>query len=474
MLFNVLKALDVALAGLCLFLATAVTNISGDFSNMRELMAMRITFNNAVIMFFLGFSWHFIFTQTGVYSSRRLSTLLSETWDLIKGVSAISVVLLVVQIVYPMKIINLQTIEFFWLFSTIVLTADRVVVRLALSLVRKKGRNIRNILIVGSNARAVKYARKFSKHHSFGFQVAGFVDSAWHGPRREGAEWCKLVADFTTFPDYIRHNVIDEVFVFLPLKSSYAAVSKIIEASEEQGVTVRMALDFFDLRLAQGRVETLEEEPLLTLYTGAMRNKTIVLKEIADRLFAGALLLALLPVFAGVALAVKLDSPGPVFFRQKRIGRNKRHFMMWKFRTMVHDAEARLKDLEHLNEMGRDSGAFKIKNDPRVTCVGRILRKYSLDELPQIINVFKGDMSFVGPRPLTERDFKAFKRHSQVRRFSVKPGITCLWQIGGRSDVSFNRWMDLDMQYIDEWSLLLDFKILLKTIPAVFIGQGAC
>jgi exopolysaccharide biosynthesis polyprenyl glycosylphosphotransferase len=303
--------------------------------------------------------------------------------------------------------------------------------------------------------------------------VAGFVDSAWHGPGCGEAPFCELVADFKTYPDYIRGHVVDEVFIFLPLKSSYTAISKIIEASEDQGVTVRMALDFFDLRIARGRMEKIEEEPLLTLYTGAMRSNSMLLKETADRLFAGALLFLLLPLFIAVALAIKLDSPGPVFFRQTRKGQNKRDFKIWKFRTMAMDAHEKQKDLEHLNEMGQGVGAFKLKNDPRVTRAGKVLRRLSLDELPQLINVLTGDMSVVGPRPLTERDFKAFNVHRQIRRFSVKPGITCLWQVGGRNNTSFNRWMELDMQYIDEWSLLLDFKILLKTIPAVFTGQGA-
>jgi exopolysaccharide biosynthesis polyprenyl glycosylphosphotransferase len=238
-------------------------------------------------------------------------------------------------------------------------------------------------------------------------------------------------------------------------------------------VTVRLALDFFNLRVAKGRVEKIEDEPVLTLFTGAMRRKTVLIKEIADRAFAGIMLLGLSPLFLMVAAAIKLTSPGPVFFRQKRIGHNKRDFLIWKFRTMHRGAEAKLRELEHLNEMGPDSPAFKIRNDPRTTSIGRVLRKYSIDELPQLINVLKGDMSVVGPRPLTERDYKAFKLHRQIRRFSVKPGLTCLWQVSGRNDLTFDTWMDLDMQYIDQWSLALDLKILLKTFPAVFVGKGA-
>jgi putative colanic acid biosynthesis UDP-glucose lipid carrier transferase len=297
MLFNSLKALDVALAGLCLLFAAALTNIADGVSRLTSLFVMRISLRNAVILAILGLIWHYIFKHMGVYSSRRLSTITSEAWDIVKAVSMVSMVLLIVQIIYPMSIIGIRTVEMFWLFCCAVLVVSGLIIRLFLSLARKNGRNLRNVLIVGSNARALKYAQKFHARHSFGYQVLGFVDSAWHGGCHEGNEWCALVADFKTFPDFIRRNVVDEVFIFLPLKSSYTAISKIIEASEDQGVTVRMALDFFDLRIAQGRIEKIEDEPLLTMYTGAMRRKSVLLKEIADRLFAGALLVMLAPVF---------------------------------------------------------------------------------------------------------------------------------------------------------------------------------
>jgi lipopolysaccharide/colanic/teichoic acid biosynthesis glycosyltransferase len=172
-----------------------------------------------------------------------------------------------------------------------------------------------------------------------------------------------------------------------------------------------------------------------------------------------------------VALFIKITSPGPVFFVQERIGLNKRRFMLIKFRTMVVDAERKIHELEHLNEV--KGPAFKIKNDPRITRIGRFLRKASIDELPQLINVLKGDMSLVGPRPLPIRDYNGFDEDWHRRRFSVQPGITCLWQCNGRSNVSFDRWMQLDMEYIDNWSLWLDFKILAMTIPAVLRGSGA-
>src|SRR3990170_8801609 len=183
------------------------------------------------------------------------------------------------------------------------------------------------------------------------------------------------------------------------------------------------------------------------------------------------LIIALTPVFLIVALLIKLTSPGTVFFVQKRLGLNKRMFDMYKFRTMAPDAEKKQAELEQLNEV--KGAAFKIKNDPRITPMGKFLRKTSIDELPQLFNVLKGYMSLVGPRPLPVRDYEGFDQDWHRRRFSVRPGITCLWQVNGRSDISFDKWMELDMEYIDGWSLGLDLKILLKTIPAVFSRSGA-
>jgi lipopolysaccharide/colanic/teichoic acid biosynthesis glycosyltransferase len=197
----------------------------------------------------------------------------------------------------------------------------------------------------------------------------------------------------------------------------------------------------------------------------------LFVKKVYDYAGAFVLTVVLSPLLFLIALAIKLTSRGPVIFVQERLGFNKRRFRLYKFRTMVPGAEQQMDELEQYNEMG--GAAFKIKNDPRMTPVGRVLRKFSLDELPQLWNVLKGDMSLVGPRPLPERDFHGFDTDWHRRRFSVKPGLTCLWQVSGRNRLTFDEWMALDLRYIDNWSPLLDAAILLKTVPAVFIGHGA-
>jgi lipopolysaccharide/colanic/teichoic acid biosynthesis glycosyltransferase len=212
--------------------------------------------------------------------------------------------------------------------------------------------------------------------------------------------------------------------------------------------------------------------PLLTFRTGALSSWHAGLKRGFDIAVSAGLLLVLAPLFLLIALLIKVSSPdGPIFFVQTRVGYNRRHFKMVKFRTMVPDAEERQKELERLNEA--QGAVFKIKHDPRVTALGRFLRKTSIDELPQLLNVLKGDMSLVGPRPLPLRDAARFDEKWLQRRWSVKPGLTCLWQVNGRQHDNFHAWIQQDLAYIDQWSFGLDLKILAKTIPAVLRGDGA-
>ncbi len=210
---------------------------------------------------------------------------------------------------------------------------------------------------------------------------------------------------------------------------------------------------------------------MITFYMGGMYGWSVVVKRILDFSLSYVLLVLLSPLFLVTGLLIKVTSPGPIFFAQERVGLNKRKFRLYKFRTMIADAEQKLSEVEHLNEVS--GPVFKIVNDPRITPIGKFLRRTSIDELPQLFNVLKGDMSLVGPRPLPVRDYEGFSQDWQRRRFSVRPGITCLLQFIGRSDLQFNKWMEMDMQYIDQWSLWLDLKILAQTVPVVLTGSGA-
>ena len=269
----------------------------------------------------------------------------------------------------------------------------------------------------------------------------------------------------------VANHAVDEVLVALPIDRHGPLVHSIVLRCEEQGITVRLQTEISKLRTARSYLDDLEGLPVLTIQSGPQEGWQLLLKRWIDIIVSGILLIILSPLFLLVALLIKRDSPGPVFFAQNRVGLNKRRFKILKFRTMREGSEQQQDTLEHLNEA--EGPVFKIKNDPRITPLGLFLRRFSIDELPQLINVLKGDMSLVGPRPLPERDVNRINKQWHKRRFSIKPGITCLWQVNGRSTIGFNEWVRMDLDYIDKWSLGLDFKILIMTIPAVFRGPGA-
>jgi exopolysaccharide biosynthesis polyprenyl glycosylphosphotransferase len=255
------------------------------------------------------------------------------------------------------------------------------------------------------------------------------------------------------------------------MKSLYAKAACIVGQCQEQGIIVRGLPSLFDFQRGRQDATELDNTHVLTHHANLCQGVPSIFKRMLDIISALILLILLAPMLLVTALLVKMDSPGPALFIQERVGLNKRRFRMYKFRTMVANAETQQFRLQQLNEA--DGPVFKIKHDPRITRVGRFLRKTSVDELPQLLNVLNGDMSLVGPRPLPIRDYQAFDQDWLHRRFSVRPGITCLWQVHGRSTTTFGRWMELDMQYIDNWSLWLDLKILAKTLPAVVSGKGA-
>ena len=354
-----------------------------------------------------------------------------------------------------------------WFSTTILTLSFRIFLRYFLRKIRLNNRNLRFVTIVGTNQRAYDIERWINEHKEIGYRVIGFIDDEIFFSR----EQMNILGKISDFPNIIKNNIIDEIFLTLPVKSKYEKIQKIIEQAEEQGIILRFLSPLFNTKFSTVKTSSLEEFPLFTIGNNTPNNFDFLAKRTIDIVLASALLILTFPIMLVVVVAIKLRTPGPLFFIQDRVGYNKRVFRLYKFRTMVASAEDLQRNLESLNEM--DGPVFKIKNDPRITSVGKWLRKTSVDELPQIFNVLKGEMSLVGPRPLPVRDYNGFNKDWQRRRFSVRPGITCLWQISGRNDISFQEWMQLDMQYIDQWSIWLDFKIIVKTISVVFKGSGA-
>jgi exopolysaccharide biosynthesis polyprenyl glycosylphosphotransferase len=249
-------------------------------------------------------------------------------------------------------------------------------------------------------------------------------------------------------------------------------VEYVIRACELEGVEVWLVADFFSTQISRTTLDEMLGRPLLVFSSTPEASWRVVAKQVMDAVGSLLLLIMLAPLFLAVALLIKATSPGPILFRQQRSGLNGRPFTIYKFRTMVTNAEQFKHELAAMNEMS--GPVFKVTNDPRITATGRFLRKYSLDELPQLFNVLRGEMSLVGPRPLPVDEVKRFEDLAHRRRLSVKPGLTCIWQVRGRNHINdFHEWVRLDLEYIDNWSLGMDFKILLLTIPAVFRGTGA-
>lgn len=435
-----------------------------------DYLSERIKVTNALLGVGLVISWHIAFAVQGLYVSHRLRPLRLELKEIGRAVLFSSLALLVGANLGSWPTINLRTVAMFGLVSFGLIGSMRLALRLNLRRLRRRGHNVKTLLIVGGGARGRQFAERVNLRQDLGYRVLGYIDSdpAFAGRELEGAPWMGTIEDL---PRILANEVIDEVAIALPIKSQYMQIEAAVMLLEEQGITTHLLSDLFPQKLARSRPTDFDGVPIISLHSAPLFSWRTEAKRIFDFVSAALLLMISAPALVLVAVAIKLESEGPIFFVQERVGLNKRRFRMLKFRTMQRDAEARMKDLEHLNE--KTGPIFKIRDDPRVTTVGRWLRRTSIDELPQLVNVLLGDMSIVGPRPLSVRDALRMEEAWQKRRFSVKPGLTCLWQVSGRSNLSFDQWMQLDLQYIDTWSLELDARILLRTIPAILLARGA-
>jgi exopolysaccharide biosynthesis polyprenyl glycosylphosphotransferase len=325
-------------------------------------------------------------------------------------------------------------------------------------------------LIVGTGPKAIELARLIEKNEEQGNGIVGFVQEP-DGPapalgalRREYPVW-----PLDQLPRMIEEHIVDEI-LFAVSKAQLERMEEFFLSCEEQGVRTRVLVDFFPHLRSEIALDRLETMPLLTFSNAPENEYLLFLKRGLDLVLACALLVVTAPLMLLIAVLIRLTSPGPVIYRQLRCGLNGRRFWLYKFRSMREDAEGMRPMVEHLNEM--DGPVFKSSRDPRMNPVGRVLRRTSLDELPQVLNILRGDMSFVGPRPPLPDEVARYEKW-QRRRLRMKPGLTCLWALAGRNQLNFAQWMQLDMEYIDNWSLTLDFKILLRTIPRVLSGRGA-
>jgi exopolysaccharide biosynthesis polyprenyl glycosylphosphotransferase len=469
--FSGLRVADIGLIMLSFGLAMIASADSHKWKSPAALFASKVSLSSCVLFAVGMLACHAIFSLCGLYGSKRMSSKRTEAVDVLRAMMFSTICLWFEGRVFFILVVTPYFLAAFWAVGSVTVVATRLTLRYALSGIRKRGLNLHYVLILGTNGRAIKFARDIETMADRGYRLLGFADSDWPGMDRFKETGLPLACSIDELSDFLKHSVVDEVAIYLPLRSFYEHAAQMAKLCEHHGISLRFDSDIFDLKIARACTEVMDGAPQIMARSTGIEGWPLLLKRVIDIACSTALLIVLSPLLLVVAALIKCSSAGPALFQQKRVGLNKRQFTMFKFRTMVPSAESVQESLLHLNEM--TGPAFKIKNDPRLTPIGRILRKTSIDELPQLINVLRGEMSLVGPRPMSVRDYQFFSEDWQRRRFSVPPGITCLWQVCGRNAIPFDQWMVLDMQYIDKWSLWLDLKILARTIPAVLKGSGA-
>jgi exopolysaccharide biosynthesis polyprenyl glycosylphosphotransferase len=413
--------------------------------------------------------WAVLLQAGGLYRSYRVSSFVREMFRLARVTVLGGLALFAFLALTKSGFISRPFVAAFVLLDGLLRVGFHIVLRTVARWSRDRGWNFRTVLIVGTGEKARALARRIGGHRTWGLRLLGFAAEEGADATAPAPAEGPVLGPAGDVPRILREQVVDEVLVAVE-RDRIAGLESLFLHCEQVGVNARLAADFFPHLIAKVELDDLDGVPLLTFSTTPLDAWGLALKRGMDVAGSTLFLVLFSWLYLLIAVLIKATSRGPAVFRQERVGLNGRRFAFYKFRSMVEDAEARRAEVEHLNEM--DGPVFKAKDDPRITPVGRWLRKLSLDELPQMWNVLVGDMSLVGPRPPVPSEVDRYEPW-QRRRLSMRPGLTCLWQVSGRNDVDFQTWMEMDLKYIDEWSLGVDLAILLKTAPAVLFGRGA-
>jgi exopolysaccharide biosynthesis polyprenyl glycosylphosphotransferase len=437
----------------------------GGAPGIRELLSLSVSVQAIVLLAIFAESVVVVFYSAGLYDAARVRRAADEAGRVVLSMTALAVLLLVAARMIAPGISEAGAVLDFWAIGT----AAVVITRGARVVATRRFVSSRRALIVGSGPHALRICRNLSADPFTCYQVLGFVDTNLGTPSAFVKR--RTVGSLDDLERILVREHIDEVHIGLPVRSHYSQIQETVRVCERVGVKMVYPADIFDTALARPRVGGADGVMPCVQLRVVADGPALAVKRAIDVVGAAVGLVLLSPLMIAAALAVKLTSEGPLIYAQERFGLNRRRFRMLKFRTMVQNADRLQAALEAQNEA--QGPVFKIARDPRITPVGRWLRRTSIDELPQLFNVLHGDMSLIGPRPLPLRDVALFTRSADMRRFSVRPGITGLWQVSGRSTLGFDQWITLDLHYIDNWSLALDFIILARTIPAVIRGTGA-
>ncbi len=412
--------------------------------------------------------WVTLLSMDRVYDEFRTRMFLEIVWKIIRT-GIITVIFMGSGIfLLKMKLTSRMYVAFFMVTAMILLSLEKIIWRWVLDYTFRQGYNLVNILIVGTSRRAQEFIQVVNEHANWGLNIVGLIDD---DPKLLG----KKVMDYDVIgrirdiPRIIRDTVVDRVIFVVP-RIWLNRIEDAIHFCEREGVSTAVSVDLFKPKIAQFQQSNFAGIPLILFQSTSAKEGQLFFKRAFDIFVSLSILILLLPVLLFASIGIKLTSKGPIFFKQTRSGLNGRKFTLYKFRSMFIGSEMKRKELERQNEM--NGPVFKMRRDPRVTPFGKFMRKFSIDELPQLINVLKGDMSLVGPRPPLPAEVEMYE-HWQRRRLSMKPGITCIWQVSGRNKIDFDKWMEMDLEYIDNFSLWLDFKIMVRTIFVVITGYGA-
>lgn len=409
-----------------------------------------------------------IYWIDGAYTPSRGRTWLDKSHDLLRGTVTGTAVMMVVVFLYRPFFYSRLIFGYAGVFIFALLSASRLLEGVIRDRLRRHGIGVRRALIVGAGEIGRTVMRNLMAQPEMGYEVVGFVDDAPEKGHTDIGRM-KALGGTANIPAVVAEHGIDEVIVTLPW-ISHRKIMRVIAQCERQNVRAKLVPDMFQISISQVELEVINGIPMLGVREPSIRGWNRAVKRTVDVFVVALGLVVFSPLMALIALAIRLDSRGPVVFQQVRVGRDGEKFLLYKFRTMRDDAEDTRERLDDRNEA--QGPIFKMKADPRCTRVGRFLRRSSLDELPQLYNVLRGEMSLIGPRPPLPDEVKQYKPW-QRRRLEVSPGITGLWQVSGRSDLTFDEMVLLDLFYIENWSLLLDIQIALRTIPTIMLGTGA-
>ena len=474
---NILKTVDAIVIAISFLASYFIDDLIRSVTNFQDMAyAIEPTFRgflffaekNAIFTLSVIPTWLILMSAFSAYRDFRTRKFFKELSIIIRSAFFSILVFGSIFFLTQMKYTSRLYIGVFTVTTVLMLIIEKQFLFALLDAMHERGFNQINLLVVGTGKRARRFIRVVKNHSNWGLRIVGLIDDE-HGLYGKEIEGYRVLGRLQDIPFILHRKVVDRVIFVVP-RLWLHRLDGVILACEREGIATSISMDLYDLRIAKIKQTNFEEFPLLEFETFHASEWQLFIKRIMDIVISLIMLILLSPIFLITAIAIKLESKGPVFFKQTRSGLNGRKFTLYKFRSMIVGAEMKKKMLEKMNEM--DGPVFKIKHDPRITRVGRIIRKLSIDELPQLFNVLKGDMSIVGPRPPLPVEVEMYELW-QRRRLSLKPGLTCIWQVSGRNNINFDRWMEMDLEYIDSWSLWLDIKLLFKTVFVVLFGYGA-